>query len=348
MESMVKSAVISKVLIILDRKYAEKADSRKGGVGTETQIISPKVYNDVSQDKFIPIISERDTDGKAFIPTYLEGRLFIDLSNNDVYEDNYESLLRNLYERPEYSKPKLGRPPSYLFEDTPITFKTTSIVRGLDTVIERHPERLKYTLRDFLDEFRFNLSQFKIVTETRDTYELGKIICDSIIQYTPLRMDYIIMIDKLSKLEVLNDNDILIKFFEDLTQLNTPEDNVTSWTDPLFDNFRYIIYELFLYTISIALKNENYILTHNMLYSSYFTKDRYDNPRNEAKSYSAFYCSLDIIKRYYKETYSKDYFSPGAELLITRIPEMLTKKQLVQSDLLCYYVGELNDARWFP
>lgn len=348
MESMVKSPEISKVLIILDKKYAEKADSRKGGVGTETQIISSKVYKDVSQEKFIPIVSERDAEGNAFLPTYLEGRIFIDLSNNDAFEENYETLLRNLYARPAYSKPKLGRPPSFLFEDTPITFKTSSIVRGLDQIIEKHPERLSYTLRDFLEEFYINLKQFKIEIETREVYDFGKKICENIIQYTPLRNDYLIFIDKLTKNGVQYDEDLLVNFFEDLTQLNTPEDNTTSWTDHLFDNFRFIIYEIFLYTITIGLRNENYKFVHNMLYSSYFTKDRYDNPRNEAKTYSAFYCYLEIIKHYYKETYSKDYFSPGADLLITRIPEGLTKKHIVQADLLCYYAGVLSDIRWFP
>ena len=58
METMVKSVDILKVLIILDRKYTEKAEQRTGGVGTETQIISPKIYDDVSQEKFIPIVAE--------------------------------------------------------------------------------------------------------------------------------------------------------------------------------------------------------------------------------------------------------------------------------------------------
>src|SRR5690606_21648479 len=47
METMVKSPDIQKVLIILDKKYSEKAEKRTGGVGTETQIISPKIYGDV-------------------------------------------------------------------------------------------------------------------------------------------------------------------------------------------------------------------------------------------------------------------------------------------------------------
>ena len=41
MEKMVTDKSISKVLILCDKAYAEKADNRKGGVGTETLIITP-------------------------------------------------------------------------------------------------------------------------------------------------------------------------------------------------------------------------------------------------------------------------------------------------------------------
>ena len=44
MERMVNDSTISHVIIICDKIYSEKADSRKTGVGTETQIISKEVY----------------------------------------------------------------------------------------------------------------------------------------------------------------------------------------------------------------------------------------------------------------------------------------------------------------
>lgn len=40
----VSDTEIQKVLIISDKKYADKANGRDGGVGTETQIISAEVY----------------------------------------------------------------------------------------------------------------------------------------------------------------------------------------------------------------------------------------------------------------------------------------------------------------
>src|SRR6266849_537201 len=51
MERMVTDPQVKRVLIICNRSYQEKADGRTGGVGTESQIISPEVYGKVDQEK---------------------------------------------------------------------------------------------------------------------------------------------------------------------------------------------------------------------------------------------------------------------------------------------------------
>jgi hypothetical protein len=48
MEQAVKDSTVRKVVVICDRIYAEKADGRRGGVGTETQIISKELYEQVN------------------------------------------------------------------------------------------------------------------------------------------------------------------------------------------------------------------------------------------------------------------------------------------------------------
>ncbi len=45
MEKMVTDPKVRKVALICDRIYSEKADDRSGGVGTETQIITPEIYS---------------------------------------------------------------------------------------------------------------------------------------------------------------------------------------------------------------------------------------------------------------------------------------------------------------
>ena len=62
MEKMVSETEMQKVLIISDKKYADKANGRDGGVGTETQIISAEVYKNRQQEKFVAAVVERDED----------------------------------------------------------------------------------------------------------------------------------------------------------------------------------------------------------------------------------------------------------------------------------------------
>ena len=65
-----KHPLLMDCAIICDKSYTEKANNRLGGVGDETSIISPEIYGKTNQEKFIPIIVERDEVGEAFIPAF--------------------------------------------------------------------------------------------------------------------------------------------------------------------------------------------------------------------------------------------------------------------------------------
>lgn len=348
METMVKSVDIQKVLIILDKKYSEKAEQRTGGVGTEAQIISPKIYGDVSQEKFIPIVSEKDDNGDAYVPTFLESRIYIDLSDEDKFEEHYETLLRNIYQRPAYSKPKIGKAPSYLFEETPMTRKTSNIVRSFDNQISKSPKRINSILREFLDDFFEDLKGYSVnLSGTKDVIVFGKAIYDNINSYTPLRNDYIVFLDKLFKSELDFDIDIFINFLEKLPILKDPQGNRSSWSASEFDNFRFFIHEIFLYTIAVSLKIEKYKFVEEILYSGYFFQSRH-NYKKEAQRFNELYNYVEIFDQYYKQTYSKDYFSPMADLIIKRLPDNLNLDDIVNADLLIHYIASLENLRWFP
>jgi len=351
METMVRSSEIQKVLIVLDKKYSEKAELRTGGVGTETQIISPKIYSDVSQEKFIPIVTENDDDGNAFVPIFLESRIYIDFSNENNFEENYEKLLRNIFQRPAYSKPKIGKAPRYLFEDTPMTHKTSSIVRSFDNQIIKYPNRINPIIREFLGNYFDDLKEYSSNTgTTRDNLILGKIIQDNIASYTPLRNEYISFLDKLLKSELEFDIENFIKFFEKLPLLKNPLDEAkSSGINNEFDNFKFIIHEIFLYTVAVGLKNEKYQFVEEILYSSYFFQSRYDTVKKPKRFPDELYNYVKIFDQYYNQIYSKKFYSPMADFMIVRIPEGLNKDNLIDADLLCYYISELDNLKsWFP
>ena len=128
MERSVNDPSITKVLVVCDKKYADKANARTGGVGDETVIISSEVYGRVEQEKFIPVIVERDSEGNAYVPAYIKSRIYIDLSNEENYEAEYEKLLRNIYNKPLYRKPALGTMPDWLDEESRNFFPTVRLL----------------------------------------------------------------------------------------------------------------------------------------------------------------------------------------------------------------------------
>lgn len=92
MEQMVKDPNVKKVLIICSEDYANKANDRRGGVGTESTIMSSEIYSLASQTKFIPIVVERK-NGEAFLPTFLKSRIYIDMSSDEIYELGYDQFV---------------------------------------------------------------------------------------------------------------------------------------------------------------------------------------------------------------------------------------------------------------
>ena len=131
MEKCVTDTTITNVLMLLDPVYAKKADDHSGGVGTETQIISTKVYQEVSQDKFIPVVMKRESDGKVCKPTYLQGRLHFDLSIAEDYDLTYQRLVKTLFGEEIYAKPELGKKPNWVEKQISISPKTIVVYDSL-------------------------------------------------------------------------------------------------------------------------------------------------------------------------------------------------------------------------
>jgi hypothetical protein len=261
-----------------------------------------------------------------------------------VITKNYYEIF---FQRPAFTKPKLGKVPSYLFEEGLPTLKANSVTRNFENQIEKTPNRINSITRDFFQSYFENLKEFVITFPVRDEIEVGKQIVDNINKYSILREEFINFFSKLSRNEYQFDIEILIKFLEKLPLFKRPLDERSSWSDYEFDNFRFITHELFLYLITISLKNENYKLVEELLYSSYFLHDKYEI-KKEPSRFDCFYNYARNFDAYYKQTYSQDYFSPMADLIIKRIPDSITKAEVVQADLLCHYISKLQNLRWFP
>lgn len=351
MEGMVKSDDIFRVLIICDENYRNKADERTGGVGTETQIITPEIYSNQKQEKFIPIVVERDSADKPYLPVYLSSRKYIDFSNEECFENSYEELLRNILETPAIPKPKLGTtPPLYITENIVNDSAINSLLRTLDNQIKKHPDKINQYSSNFLDLFSNKLWGFDINNASNNLMEYGDQVYDSLLNYKILRDDFISFLLMTTNTDTNLDVDDLIVFFENKPLYLLPKERNSGWNTTQFEIYKIIFQELFTYTIAICLKNKNYTLIADLLLSRYNVKDEYSRDR-EAKRFTFLYEYNENFENYLSQKYNK--VSGFGHYIISNLNEKITKEQIVLADVLCYIIGELYGRKdysdsWFP
>jgi hypothetical protein len=166
MEKMVTDPAVRKVIVICDRLYAEKADGRKGGVGTETQIISKEVYEQVDltdqKQKFVAVITEKDEEGKPYVPTFLKSRIYIDMSDTGSYAESLEQLLRWIYDKPLHKRPERGKPPAYIFTEDKLSLGTSPRFRLAMEALKQNKATALGAVRDYFETFAQNLESLRI------------------------------------------------------------------------------------------------------------------------------------------------------------------------------------------
>lgn len=100
--------IADRVLVICTEAYVRKADGGEGGAGYEAMIVTGELIRNLGSSKFIPIIKQDNND---MLPSALSTRFYVNLSNPESYDEEFERLLRELHEVATMSKPVLGKNP---------------------------------------------------------------------------------------------------------------------------------------------------------------------------------------------------------------------------------------------
>ena len=106
------------IILIWTEKYVEKVNEPVGGVGYENLIFTEALMRDLSTEIFLPIVRQQCERKK--LPSGLSDRLYIDFSDDSLFEQNFKALSRAIHNAPEDRKPALGpnpyAPPSGMSE----------------------------------------------------------------------------------------------------------------------------------------------------------------------------------------------------------------------------------------
>src|SRR6266481_1652499 len=338
METMVTDREVSKVLVISNRRYAEKADAREGGVGTESIIISHEVYDKVDQRKFIPIVTEFKEDGEPYLPTFMRSRIFIDFSSEEKLAENYEALLRNIFDKPLYQEPALGKPPSFLQENERISTRTGSKLKMLKDAVLKGKPTVTGLVADYLRSFEIALADFRFTTDEYEVPFAGKVL-SNIHRFLPYRDEFIDFILSLSL--YVDDRQIYEKvfsFFEGLLDFRNPPKG-TSGFDSLADNFHFILREMFLYLIAALIKNQRFEMVNLFLTREYF--DGGTTVENQGYVTFTEFCN-------YSQSLDGDSSRRSTSLLRERASnEDIKFQDLMEVDLLLFLRSLVNGSSFF-
>lgn len=257
MERAVRDPEVDHVLILCDPMYVARADDREGGVGAETLIISPAVYGEARQTKFIPVLMERDPDGAAVKPVYLSGRIHVDLSIAEREAEEYDRLLRLLHGLPDVVPPPLGRRPAFLDDGHVPLLTGRALGQYQDAARRGRPEQHGY-LGAYLDRLTDAIAAEEI-TDARDPNALLAAVQASIERFLPYRDEFADLVRFLGEFgEGTQPYDRLHRFFE--RAVNTRyrhRERGMGWGEET-ENLAFIGRELFLYAVATLLRAERF------------------------------------------------------------------------------------------
>jgi hypothetical protein len=357
MEQMVNSQDIKRVLLICNKDYMEKANKRVGGVGIESLIISNEIYSQAAQTKFVPIVFEFDENNKPCVPTFVDSRIFIDLSNEEVFEENYELLMRNLFDKPASKRPPIGTPPPYIVSDEPIFLPTAHKVARIKKALIDEKRNSIIFIQDYYESYLNALKNFLIAEKDLTIENYENVILTNISNLAVLRDDFINFLDTYLQYSMEIDVDKLHSFFEKMLEFLLNLDGIENSQDTFGsiknDHFRFYYYEMFLYFVSIMLEKEKFKELAFILYNPFIIYIQ-RNQMTREYNFKHFRNYVATLNEFRNKRLKLNRISMTADLIKERASGRIKFSELQGTDALLYYLSLFIDDRnyyrtaWFP
>lgn len=344
MEAMVSDANVKKVLLICDAGYVQRANSREGGVGTEAQIISAKVYEDSGQDKFAAIVVELDEFGKPLLPIYMSTRLYFDMSSSDAEAINFERIVRWIFDEPFHALPPIGNKPDFLGKtyvtgsplfrigpSSPLGMGKQSASDDAATILSSIAEEAQSFFQSLVGKENAAEHVYKSIKELRPVSEN---------LYRALRR---IVIDDSPK-----SVDIIHSFFEKLlAHWDHHPVNVqySRWDN---DVYQYFVHDAFVSFVAIAMEQKDFSFAADFLAMPFF-KPRPHDKTGEAVDYTELRPYLESLDKQ-NSTLAQRRASLHADLLNeAHEHSVVGQSAFMEADVTLYLRGLLAPKfDWYP
>lgn len=348
MERLVTDDTVTHVLMFCDAEYAEKADARRAGVGTESQIISQEVYAKTKQSKFIPVVCEVNKQGEPYLPTFLKPRIWIDFSSPEAANENWEQLIRLLYGKPIYEKPTLGKAPAYLAElAVPASPAIAKFAALRQAVLQNRPG-LKLYREDFLDAC-YDYADALRTRERPCENSLGERVLADCTKLKLVRdhiVDWVLLESKVNPSP--NFGESLIEMLEHLLELKSRPPELNTWNEVWFEAHSVFVYETFLYIIAALIKTATFSIL-NLIFNSYYVLPKVDHDiSGKFGQFSTFLGSSGTLQILAPK--GQNLNAPAAELIKRQADRIdLPFLLVMEAELLVLMMAFIKEnCHWYP
>ncbi|MCH5461318.1 TIR domain-containing protein [Lactobacillus sp. LC28-10] len=340
MEKEVNDKSIDKVLIVCDKQYKEKANNRQGGVGTETQILTPEIYKRTSPRKYIPILKELDENQQACIPTFLSSKFYLDFSNPQKHAEMFEELVNVIYDQTVIEKPMLGPVPEKILNheanDYPLRRAATLINSYVDT-----PHRLANLFEnEFISELLKLVKQCDITKEWHSKEEIYQMVMDKLASFDSVEEKFkecVRLYIRSGEADIAYLAEYFSKVNEFIDKPHNPEER--------FDAIKFILLEQFLIVCGELIKQRQWDKL------KYLVEIKYKSSNYKVNFEALNKPSMSIYD--HNSSLKQPFLSPEGELLSQR--NKSDNNQLWSADILLFYIGRLRFHRddsvsrtWIP
>jgi hypothetical protein len=365
MEQAVADKEVTKVLIICNKKYKEKAETREGGVGHETTIITPALFSNKSAiPKFIPILFEQSENSDDIVPASLASKIYIDMSDKYTFEENFERLLRTIYGEPEFVKPTLGSLPAFVVNQPNANPSLSTLIsfRNRMGCINDNSQHIKtraiyFKYRDAFIEAIKQYEITEIYPNIDPEYLAAQAILEKMQQMLPLRNEYCNFLSIVIENNLVSD----IDFSELFEMVNNEVINVLASTQStrLTEHFGNFLWEMIISTTVYCFYYQVYDVINSYVKRTYYLQHPdFSQEWIEEQTIANLKPNEFFIQKYFKHlalninnenTYKLSY--TAIQMLEREYLPILSRSSIINADMLIYWLTSLNlsdQYPWFP
>src|SRR5262249_7242557 len=191
-------------------------------------------------------------------------------------------------------KHELGKPPGHLFEEGAVRVKPAGrLLRLKDAVLKGKPHT-HAMLDEYLDKFVESFEDFRMEHKRDSGLPWHDLVVDNVTRFLPYRDSFIDCVELIAT--YMNDEEAylnLFRFLDDILQNQDFPESAMVVYDEGQDNFRFVIYEIFLYTIATLIRAKRFERALMFIDGEYHYRQRREYRVGTAADFQETVQSLD-------------------------------------------------------